>query len=281
MSAGCVPVVIANQLSGAFASLVPYSRFWLRVEQTTFTRDPSGLLARLRAVSASELSERRSRMLRHVADVTYAQPTYLDVPSRPAQPELPPPRDQSGAPRAAARTERHALSHAPTRLASNALRAAEAGCMRGAPTPTTGLYPMWHKYADDDKWGLNCSCTTAAPKFWWGPKATRAGSGRGRPSETLWTRGKVPTEVCRCLHCATLCPQPEDEWSGGAPAGSAAGSKRVPKQSRTLGSAAAAGGGGAGSKRAPKQARTLAPKQTRSLGKQPRARTGGHEMGHT
>ena len=36
MSAGCVPVVIANQLSGAFASQIPYSRFWIRVEQSTF-----------------------------------------------------------------------------------------------------------------------------------------------------------------------------------------------------------------------------------------------------
>ena len=36
MSAGCIPVVVANQLSGAFASLVPYSKFLVRIEQSTF-----------------------------------------------------------------------------------------------------------------------------------------------------------------------------------------------------------------------------------------------------
>ena len=73
MAAGCVPVVVANQLSGAFASRVPYSRFWVRVEQQTFIHNPLGLLSRLRAMAPAEVAERRARMLRHVADVTYDQ----------------------------------------------------------------------------------------------------------------------------------------------------------------------------------------------------------------
>ena len=73
MSAGCIPVVVANQLSGAFASLVPYNKFLVRVEQSTFIQNPTGLIARLKAMPLSEVAERRAKMLRHVADVTYDQ----------------------------------------------------------------------------------------------------------------------------------------------------------------------------------------------------------------
>ncbi len=44
MSAGCVPVVVANQLSGAFASHVPYGRLWLRVEQESLIKASKLLL---------------------------------------------------------------------------------------------------------------------------------------------------------------------------------------------------------------------------------------------
>ncbi len=176
IAAGCIPVVVANQLSGAFASLVPYHRFWLRVDENTFISSPRALLPRLRAIAPAEVAARRARMLRHVADVIYT-------------------RSHGGSPRA-------------HRLGSNLLRAASDGCLRGAATPTLGIYPHTHPYAADDKWGLNCSCLRAPPHFFWGPAAHGAGAAAAAAARAskLWTRGKVPTDVCRCLHCATLCP---------------------------------------------------------------------------
>ena len=177
MAAGCVPVVVANQLSGAFASRVPYGRFWLRVEQQTFISQPLQLLARLRAIPSTDVAERRSRMLRYVADVTYNQPLDLGLSAR---------------------------QGSPSRAASNLLVAAHEGCLVGTKTQVTGVYPSTHKYAADDRWGLNCSCTKAPPRFFWGPPHSASLAVR----QKLWTRGRVPTEVCRCLHCATLCPLP-------------------------------------------------------------------------
>ena len=97
-----------------------------------------------------------------------------------------------------------------SRLATNLLRSADEACMRGAETSQLGNYPLRHPSAGDDKWGLNCSCLLTPPKFFWcaghactGPKARTQ----------LWTRGRVPTETCRCLHCATLCPTEEETIS--------------------------------------------------------------------
>lgn len=216
MSAGCLPVVVANQLSGAFSSRVAYSSFWVRVEQSTFIANPRALLARLRAMPQSEVAERRSRMLRFVPDVTYEQTPRGHASDRAAAAAPP-----SGKPLPSImRSGRERLVSSrlvSSRLVSNLLRAAETGCLMGTPTPTTGVYPPWHKYAGDDRWGLNCSCTQKAPTFFWGPKQSGSHANRAK----LWTRGRVPTEVCRCLHCATLCP--EDEANVGAGASDAAG----------------------------------------------------------
>ena len=94
-----------------------------------------------------------------------------------------------------------------SRLATNFLRAADEACLRGAETSLLGHYPSRHPYAADDKWGLNCSCLIAPPKFFW-----CAGHHCTGPTlrTKLWVRGHVPTDTCRCLHCATLCPT-EDE----------------------------------------------------------------------
>lgn len=218
ISAGCVPVVVANQLSGAFASLVPYPRFWLRVEQQAFISNPFDVVRKLRAIPLSDVLERRARMLRYVADVTYEQP----VPPLSPQLSLPPlesPISPGRAPEVAQQlkgrsaqhnTGGHGHSHGATsRLATNLLLAAYSGCVRGVETSTTGVYPPEHPYARDDRWGLNCSCTLAPPRFFHG--GGPHGSAHQHALSTaarnkLWTRGRVPTEVCRCLHCATLCP---------------------------------------------------------------------------
>ena len=281
MAAGCVPVVIANQLAGAFASRVPYSRFWVRVEQQTFINNPLALLNRLRAISQAEIADRRARMLRHVADVTYDQQLTAAVTAAAAaraaaaaaEPDMAVSRSRRPAGGTAhksvavgsTRDLLHTLAHlrnegavtsleyasrrasvleafvgarrlsetdavtpsvtssaaypltpltAPgrgtSRLATNLLRSADEACMRGAETSQLGNYPLRHPYAGDDKWGLNCSCLLTPPKFFWcaghactGPKARTQ----------LWTRGRVPTETCRCLHCATLCPTEEETIS--------------------------------------------------------------------
>ena len=303
MAAGCVPVVVANQLSGAFASRVPYSRFWVRVEQQTFIHNPLGLLSRLRAMAPAEVAERRARMLRHVADVTYdqqlsaaalgagavgaAEPLmrvgaaanasvlneHRPAPS-PSKSHLGDSKSHLGDSKShlgdlilaerlltLARGTRRAVApaeyasrrasilnqlvrarqlgeasapapsavlHLPptasgrgaSRLATNFLRAADEACLRGAETSLLGHYPSRHPYAADDKWGLNCSCLIAPPKFFW-----CAGHHCTGPTlrTKLWVRGHVPTDTCRCLHCATLCPT-EDEIA----------SKQANKQVRKL-----------------------------------------------
>jgi hypothetical protein len=190
MSAGCIPVVIANQLAGAFASWVPYGRFWLRVEQQTFINSPLELLGRLRAMPLAEVAERRARMLRHVADVQYNQ--SLEDSTHAAASRSTPPSA--------------ALARTASRLASNFLRAASESCLHGASTSMLGIYPKAHPYAADDHWGLNCSCLLNPPRFWWGPQTGHSAASRAK----LWTRGRVPTETCRCLHCSTLCPTDEE-----------------------------------------------------------------------
>ena len=71
VAALCIPVVVANQLSGAFASYVPWERLWLRAEQQAFISRPRELLARLRGISPATRLRLRQRLLHHRADVIY------------------------------------------------------------------------------------------------------------------------------------------------------------------------------------------------------------------
>ena len=72
IAAGCIPVVVADRLSGAFASIVRYSRFWLRINEHAFLRDNSSLwLDALRAMPADERRARRRRVEAARADVVY------------------------------------------------------------------------------------------------------------------------------------------------------------------------------------------------------------------
>lgn len=137
MSAGCVPVVIANQLAGAFAWHVPYAKFWLRVEQQTFIQAPDQLLVRLRAIPSSEVRARRLVMLRYVADVTYSQPHLAPGATGAVVPSTPP----------APQASRLPGMLPASRLATNLLRSAEVGCLRGGVTAATGVYPPTHKYS--------------------------------------------------------------------------------------------------------------------------------------
>lgn len=72
---------------------------------------------------------------------------------------------------------------------------------QGSQTRHLGIFPPSHKYAADVNYGVNCSCVRRPPQFWWVAEPS------GRHRATLYGgRGKAPTELCRCLHCATLCP---------------------------------------------------------------------------
>jgi len=284
MAAGCIPVVIANQLAGAFASRVPYSRFWIRVEQQTFIENPLSLITRLRAIPPSEIAERRARMLRYLPDVVYDQ--TLKLPDSAPSGKAPSVREQllelahhrarglivqgdydarrtrvldslvaerrlgDFAPASSLASLEPNIQRSSSRLATNFLRAVDEGCMRGVTTSTLGHYPRSHPYAADDKWGLNCSCLLVAPKFSWcgAPDSPRWDLPRSASSEDLntwsrshhskhacsgmaartklWTRGRVPTDTCRCLHCATLCPT-DDETTNAVIARAAKDGKRA------------------------------------------------------
>eukprot|EP00908_Phaeocystis_cordata_P027405 Transcript_9970.p2 GENE.Transcript_9970~~Transcript_9970.p2 ORF type:complete len:457 (-),score=156.64 Transcript_9970:30-1400(-) len=130
IAALCIPVVIANQLSGAFASYVPYDRLWLRVEQDAFVRQPLELLPRLRAVPLAARARMRRALLAHRADVVYAA--------------------------------------ARSRVAAHFLRAAYHGCVAPRPTRRLGAFPPGHKYGDaEDRWKTGCSCVATPPRYWW------------------------------------------------------------------------------------------------------------------
>ena len=181
IAASCLPVVIANQLSGAFASLVPYDSFWLRVEQLSFVRAPPlALLHRLRNVSAAERGARRQAMARVRADLLYDAPT--------------------------------------SRVASNFLRMAVAGCLppkqrapqdAGASARSTiskrlGTWPPGHELAHEARFrGLNCSCVLHMPRYWFSRRRELRSSETDADTAAL---GKWPTELCRCKHCSRRCP---------------------------------------------------------------------------
>ena len=183
IAAGCVPVVIANRLSGAFASIVPYADLWLKVDQATFLAKPKELLGRLRAISAAGLLERQRALHAHVADVVYDWPD--------------------------------------SRVAANFLRTAAAGCEAtrvDMPRLASVTYRQDdRRYADDRRsaslWSAECTCVREPPTLWWGPSGEIDRRRRG-----VW-----PTEVCRCNHCSTLCEVDNKTIGEGHPAGDGRG----------------------------------------------------------
>ena len=74
IATGCLPIILADELKGAFASHVRYDTFWLRVPMKDFIRRPEQLLARLRAMDPNEVRARQDAMQRHRADVLYDVP---------------------------------------------------------------------------------------------------------------------------------------------------------------------------------------------------------------
>lgn len=175
IASGCIPVVIADRLSGAFASLIPYREIWLQVEQGAFISNPFELIRRLRKVSQAQIARRRELMLRHAADVLYDWPH--------------------------------------SRVGDNFLRAASYGCMaRTVDTRELGtvIYPDDGKANPDreavQRFGTECTCVKRPNSYWWVSK--------GFAFNQDW-RGRWPTEICRCLHCSKLCVNADLALPGG------------------------------------------------------------------
>ena len=129
IAAGCIPVVVADRLSGAFASLVGYQRFWLRVSEHAFLRDNStAWLAALRALPAAEVHARRRRVMAARADVVY--------------------------------------DGATSRVAHNFLQTAYDGCVLGRESELLGTRhrrPGGHLGAGGPKAPSNCTCVRRVP----------------------------------------------------------------------------------------------------------------------
>ena len=107
IAAGCLPVVLCDQLSGAFPSVVPYSSFWIKYGYWAHTRphsplrlcvhsshrglrcvcprypikrfvsNPAHLLKVLRTLdtNTTEMTRRRHALAAHRADVLYDEPS--------------------------------------------------------------------------------------------------------------------------------------------------------------------------------------------------------------
>ena len=76
IAAGCLPVVLCDQLVGAFPSAVDYSSFWLKFPVRSFLSRPSKLLEALRVLSsnATEMARRQAALAAARADVLYDLP---------------------------------------------------------------------------------------------------------------------------------------------------------------------------------------------------------------
>ena len=76
IAAGCIPVVLCDPLTGAFAHAVPYSQFWIKYSTKRFLTRPTGLLDMLRRLdaNATEIARRMRALRAHRADVLYDEP---------------------------------------------------------------------------------------------------------------------------------------------------------------------------------------------------------------
>ena len=77
IAAGCLPVVLCDQLQGAFSGAVDYSSFWLKWPTKSFLQHPQRLLSALRdlAANTTELARRQAAMDAARADVLYDEPS--------------------------------------------------------------------------------------------------------------------------------------------------------------------------------------------------------------
>lgn len=65
MACGCIPVIISDRFRGAFADVVNYERFSLRISEQAFLADPVNSVGNLTRL----LTRERERKMRHLLDV--------------------------------------------------------------------------------------------------------------------------------------------------------------------------------------------------------------------
>ena len=128
IAAGCIPVVVANQLAGAFASHVPYERFVLRAEHKAFVQNPELLLERLSLIDQPAILSMRRALDAYAADVIYDWPG--------------------------------------SRVVSNLLRTAWYLCVQDA-VQTTCLSISASRHAPAELGGLPCLCTNSLAEYTW------------------------------------------------------------------------------------------------------------------
>lgn len=71
IASGCLPVVLADELHGAFPSRAKYDTFWIKLPMRDFVRRPEHLLAHLRSLPPKEVAERQRRLAERRRDVLY------------------------------------------------------------------------------------------------------------------------------------------------------------------------------------------------------------------
>merc|ERR1712196_106019 len=71
IAVGCLPVVIADPMIGAFPHQAQYASFWIKFPQQAFVRDPMSLVHRLRTIDAAEVAAKLAALHAHRADALY------------------------------------------------------------------------------------------------------------------------------------------------------------------------------------------------------------------
>ena len=76
IAAGCLPIVLCDQLVGAFAASARYETFWIKFPTRTFQKSPRSLLELVRTLSsnATEMARRQAALASARADVLYDEP---------------------------------------------------------------------------------------------------------------------------------------------------------------------------------------------------------------
>ena len=65
IAAGCLPVVVADPLKGAFAAAADYESFWVKVPMRVFVGDPAALVRQLRAMPVAEVAAKQRALAAH------------------------------------------------------------------------------------------------------------------------------------------------------------------------------------------------------------------------
>ena len=77
MIAGCLPVIISDNIDLPFPDVVPYAEIAITVSEDEWSRDPRLTLRRLREISKKEISSRQNTMERYVQMLDWRDGTEM------------------------------------------------------------------------------------------------------------------------------------------------------------------------------------------------------------